>query len=476
MVYEGSSIGYEVLWWEGSDVYAIYGDSEIWWCILDRIKVYIGITIVDWYGGLGRLYSLCIYGLYSLLISIVEGYGRLDNVYWEDGQNIFDKNENTIYHSYDNLLQRGIRIGMRSKVNDSLVTGLRIVDLMLAVGRGQRQLILGDRYTGKTTLYMSMVMSSLGMNQLSSINGIGTKRLFSIYIGLNISLNKLSKFISYLYNNCNWYLFILSTHSSSSSLMSFIIPLIGITISERIRDRGFDCCICFDDLSKHSKSYRQISLLQNKIPSRDAYPSDIFNIHSSLLERVSYSVRLGTLRNGRSTISCMPIIETINSDISEYIATNVISITDGQFYFNKHLFNNSIRPAIDSSLSVTRIGSNAQCKLIKHSIVGIKNTITTLRNEMNLSINNKIILDTLNNILYQDYLYVSLLETSLLLILIYSNSIFLTTSYEINRILLFVSIDCIYLLYILFITKSTYNLYLYLFITFFINYISYICI
>jgi F0F1-type ATP synthase alpha subunit len=141
-----------------------------------------------------------------------------------------------------------------------------------------------------------------------------------------------------------------------------MIPLIGITIAERLRDRGFDCCICFDDLSKHSRSYRQISLLQNKIPSRDAYPSDIFNIHSSLLERVAYGVIIGPIKNGRSTISCLPIIETINSDISEYIATNVISITDGQFYFNKHLFNLSLRPAIDSSLSVTRIGSNAQCK------------------------------------------------------------------------------------------------------------------
>jgi F-type H+-transporting ATPase subunit alpha len=159
--------------------------------------------------------------------------------------------------------------------------------------------------------------------------------------------------------------------------LAFLLPLIGVSIGERLRDRGLDCCICFDDLSKHSKSYRQISLILGKIPSRDAFPADIFNIHSSVLERcgrVKYS-------SGGGSITALPIIETINSDITEYIATNVISITDGQFYTNKKLFLESIRPAVDSALSVSRIGTNAQAKLMKVYSVGLKNLITHSRLE-----------------------------------------------------------------------------------------------
>lgn len=152
-----------------------------------------------------------------------------------------------------------------------------------------------------------------------------------------------------------------------------MISLIGISITERLRDRLFNLIICYDDFSKHSKSYRQISLIMGKIPSRDAFPADIFNIHSSILERsgkLLYSMFSGS-------ITGLPIIETINSDITDYIATNVISITDGQFYTSKRLFIDSYRPAIDLGLSVSRIGSNAQCKLIKIYSIGIKNLIIT---------------------------------------------------------------------------------------------------
>ena len=176
-----------------------------------------------------------------------------------------------------------------------------------------------------------------------------------------------------------------------------MLPLIGVTIAERLRDRGLDSLVSYDDLSKHSRSYRQISLLQNKIPSRDAYPSDVFNVHSSLLERS------GSAKNrpfNPSSVTSFPIIETINSDISEYIATNVISISDSQFYFNKSLFNLSARPAIDSSLSVTRIGSYAQSKLIKLVSAGIKNELTNYR----ISTNNSLEyarLTCLNHIFFQ---------------------------------------------------------------------------
>ncbi len=182
-----------------------------------------------------------------------------------------------ISYNYYNLLKRGTRISLRPKVNDSLIVGLRIIDSILALGRGQRQLILGDRYTGKTTIYLSLILKCNIINILGSIDGFGTRRIFGIYIGINQNSSKLSKLI-YLFGIVNWFSLILSTHSSSSSLLTFMIPLIAISISERLRDRGYDICIRFDDSSKHSKAYRQCPLLLNKIPSRDAYPADILNI------------------------------------------------------------------------------------------------------------------------------------------------------------------------------------------------------
>jgi len=227
---------------------------------------------------------------------------------------------------------------------------------MLPVGQGQRQLILGDRYTGKTSIFIYILLYLNVINKLSSIDGFGSKRIISLYIGISQNLSKLLKNIKII-SLINWTCLIISTHSASSSLLSYIIPLIGISIGERLRDRGNNVIVCFDDLSKHSKCYRQISLILGKIPSRDAFPSDIFNIHSSLLERCG---KLNFIFFG-GTISAFPIIETVNSDITEYIATNIISITDGQFYTNNSLFLGGIRPAIDSSLSISRIGSNAQC-------------------------------------------------------------------------------------------------------------------
>jgi len=227
---------------------------------------------------------------------------------------------------------------------------------MLPVGQGQRQLILGDRYTGKTSIFIYILLYIIIINKLSSIDGFGSKRIISLYIGISQNLSKLLKNIKII-SLINWTCLIISTHSASSSLLSYIIPLIGISIGERLRDRGNNVIVCFDDLSKHSKCYRQISLILGKIPSRDAFPSDIFNIHSSLLERCG---KLNFIFFG-GTISAFPIIETVNSDITEYIATNIISITDGQFYTNNSLFLGGIRPAIDSSLSISRIGSNAQC-------------------------------------------------------------------------------------------------------------------
>ena len=349
----------------------------------------------------------------------------------------------------NNVLKRGCRIALRSKVNDCLMGGLTLVDSILPVGRGQRQLILGDRYTGKTSIFLCFLITSNTFNLLGSIDGFGTQRLFGLYIGMNQNLSKLSKFI------CLSFSLILASHSSSSSLLSFMLPSIGVSIVERLRDRGFDGCICFDDLSKHSKCYRQISLILAKIPSRDAFPADIFNIHSSLLERcgkLKYSYFGGS-------ITAFPVIETIHSDITEYIATNVISITDGQFYTNKRLFLDSCRPAIDSGLSVSRIGSNAQCKLMKVVSVGIKNLLTNYR-IMELSSFDFFKLLSLNLIFFQDHLLIYPIETSLILLLVFRNGFLFKYRFQIYRFVLMLSFDFLYLYYILFISKHSYSLFI----------------
>jgi len=269
------------------------------------------------------------------------------------------------------------------------------------------------------SIYISFLLYSNYLGILGSIEGFGTKRVFGLYIGINQNLSKLAKLCSIIYY-FNYYILVTASHSSSSSLLSYSLPLIGISIAERLRDRGFDSAICFDDLSKHSKSYRQISLILAKIPSRDAFPADIFNIHASILERCG---KLKLAYFGGS-ITAFPVIETIANDITEYIATNIISITDGQLYTNRTLFLDNYRPAIDSALSVSRIGSNAQCKLIKIVSSGLKNELTNLR-IMDLSSNQLDIikLNILNNIFFQDHLFISSLNILCILLLLYRNGI-----------------------------------------------------
>jgi len=345
-------------------------------------------------------------------------------------------------------------------VNESLITGVRLVDALLPVGRGQRQLILGDRSTGKTSIFLYTVLSSYYFNYVASVDGFGVKRIFSVYVGVSLNLSKLSKLIASIV--FNYYLLVIATHSSSTAIINFLIVFIGITICERIRDRGYDSVICFDDLSKHAKSYRQISLILGRVPSRDAFPADVFNIHSSLLERCGKL----SLYLGAGSVTAFPVIETINSDITDYIATNVISITDGQLYLSKQLFINSIRPAIDSGLSVSRIGSSAQCKLMKVVSAGLKNELTNLR-LADLSVNTfeYFNLLSLNNIFYHNHLSVSSLSFTILLLLFYRNSLLIFSNLAlIYKLLLLYSFDFLYLSYIIFISKHLYSNYLYSFL------------
>jgi len=359
--------------------------------------------------------------------------------------------------SYHNLLKRGVRIAIRSKVNESLLSGISIIDASLPVGLGQRQLILGDRYTGKTTVFISMLLCCCSYGRLVGIGGFGSVgRIIGLYIGISQNLSKLIKLIRMLLV-IGWSCLIIATHSASSSLLSYMIPLIGISIGERLRDRGNNVLICFDDLSKHSKSFRQISLLLEKIPARDAFPSDVFQVHSSLLERSS--VVFKCRNNCKGTISALPIIETIASDITEFIATNIISITDGQFYLDQQLKLNGIQPAINSGLSVSRIGSNAQSKLVKLVSSGIKNELTYYRTTDLTDSTSIERYKTLTNIITQDHLFINSIEVSIILLINYTQGQFLNKHY-IYRLYYILSIDLFYLYYIVYITKNQHNHYI----------------
>lgn len=225
---------------------------------------------------------------------------------------------------------------------------------------------------------------------------------------------------------------------------------------ERLRDRSLDSVLCLDDLSKHSKCYRQLSLILGKIASRDAFPADIFNVHSSLLERCSklnFSFSSGS-------ITGFPVIETINSDITEFIATNVISITDGQLYTSKRLFLYSIRPAIDSSLSVSRIGSNAQCKLVKLLSVGLKHllSISSINSSTSSSSTNSS--SFLISLFLHDFLFSYSLEFSIFLLLFLRLSLSSTYAFSVfplHSILLFIIVHS-FSLYLLSISFSFYSL------------------
>ncbi len=407
--------------------------------------------------------------------------------------------------SYSKLIKRGPKIGIRGKVNDSVITGIRLVDALIPIGKGQRQLILGDRGCGKSSIYMSLVINSIIGNCLGSHEGWGSDRLYGIYCSINQSLSKLSyilnvisfdiicdsdlvilnfSFISYFLFPCCFisilmdksdndvmgYNVFIATHNSSCAILSVLCPYVGITIAERIRDRGYDSIICLDDLSKHAKSYRQMSLILGKIPSRDAYPSDVFNVHSSLLERS------GKINNrlGGGSVTAFPIIETSNCDITEYIATNIISITDGQLYLDKKLFQSGIRPAIDSALSVSRIGSSAQCSTVKTVTNSLKNEYTLLMSSNSSSsiICNSLI--SLTHIFFQSHLFPSNLNCTTSLLIAYRNHICFNSIFScsvFNSIYTHYSITLIYLLYLI---RTNYSLLSFLLISYIFSNLSYL--
>ena len=251
----------------------------------------------------------------------------------------------------------------RQSVSVPVQTGIQAIDAMIPVGRGQRELIIGDRQTGKTTIAVDTIISQANQNRAAADGKLKDhKPIYCIYVAIGQKLSNVARIIQTLENaGAMEYTTVVSAAASTPATNQFLAPYTGCAIGEWFMDQGEDVLIVFDDLSKHAVAYRQMSLVLRRPSGREAYPGDVFYLHSRLLER---SARLSE-KEGGGSMTALPIIETQAGDVSAYIPTNVISITDGQIFLETDLFNQGIRPAISVGLSVSRVGSAAQTKAIK---------------------------------------------------------------------------------------------------------------
>jgi len=238
----------------------------------------------------------------------------------------------------------------RKSVNEPLQTGIKAIDTMIPIGRGQRELILGDRQTGKTAIAIDTIINQKGKN------------VFCIYVAIGQKQSTVAQVVEKLKENGAFeYTTVVAANASDPAPYQFLAPFTGCAIGEHFRDSGRHALIIYDDLTKHAYSYRQLSLLLRRPPGREAYPGDVFYLHSRLLERAAKM----SDENGGGSLTALPIIETQAGDVSAYIPTNVISITDGQIYLETDLFYSGVRPAINVGLSVSRVGGSAQVKSMK---------------------------------------------------------------------------------------------------------------
>jgi len=265
----------------------------------------------------------------------------------------------------------------RRSVSQPVQTGIMSIDAMIPVGRGQRELIIGDRATGKTTIALDTIINQAKINRAAEESGDPNFRpIYSIYVGIGQKNANISRVVTALEkNDALKYTIIVAATASDSAADQYIAPFSGAAMGEWFMDNGMDALIVFDDLTKHAFAYRQISLLLKRPSGREAYPGDVFYLHSRLLER---SARLAE-DCGNGSLTALPIIETQAGDVSAYIPTNVISITDGQIYLETDLFYQGIRPAISVGLSVSRVGSAAQIKAMKQVAGKIKGDLAQYR-------------------------------------------------------------------------------------------------
>jgi len=253
----------------------------------------------------------------------------------------------------------------RQSVNQPMQTGLKALDTLIPIGRGQRELIIGDRQTGKTAIAIDTIINQKEINK----SGEEKNKLYCIYVAIGQKRSTVAQIVKTLEDaGAMEYTTIVSATASDPAPLQFLAPYTGCTMGEYFRDNGMHALIIYDDLSKHAVAYRQMSLLLRRPPGREAYPGDVFYLHSRLLERAA---KLNDDKGGGS-LTALPIIETQAGDVAAYIPTNVISITDGQIFLETELFNQGIRPAVNVGLSVSRVGSAAQTKAMKKVAGSIK--------------------------------------------------------------------------------------------------------
>ena len=259
------------------------------------------------------------------------------------------------------LERKALGVIQRQPVKQPIQTGIKAVDGMIPIGRGQRELIIGDRQTGKTAVAIDTIINQKYTHSPEAKRR-GIKPVFCIYVAIGQKGSTVAQVVAKLEEHgAMEYTTVISATASDPAPMQFIAPYAGATLGEFFRDSGRDALAVYDDLSKHAQAYRQVSLLLRRPPGREAYPGDVFYLHSRLLERAS---KLSDDLGGGS-LTALPVIETQAGDVSAYIPTNVISITDGQIYLEPGLFNAGIRPAINVGISVSRVGGNAQIKAMK---------------------------------------------------------------------------------------------------------------
>jgi F-type H+-transporting ATPase subunit alpha len=263
----------------------------------------------------------------------------------------------------------------RQSVSQPVQTGLKAIDSMVPIGRGQRELIIGDRQTGKTAVAIDTIINQKGQN------------MTCVYVAIGQKASSIKNVVRALeQHGAMDYTIVVAASASESAAMQYVSPYSGCTMGEYFRDRGQDALIIYDDLSKQAVAYRQMSLLLRRPPGREAYPGDVFYLHSRLLERAArvnaeYVEKFtnGEVKGKTGSLTALPIIETQAGDVSAFVPTNVISITDGQIFLETSLFNSGIRPAINAGISVSRVGSAAQTKLIKSLSGGIRTDLAQYR-------------------------------------------------------------------------------------------------
>ncbi|MCC0805451.1 F0F1 ATP synthase subunit alpha [Methylobacterium sp. W2] len=260
----------------------------------------------------------------------------------------------------------------RKSVHEPMATGLKAIDALIPVGRGQRELIIGDRQTGKTAIALDTILNQKPAHAGTDENA----KLYCVYVAIGQKRSTVAQFVKSLEDNgALEYSIVIAATASDAAPMQFIAPFAGCAMGEYFRDNGMHAVIVYDDLSKQAVAYRQMSLLLRRPPGREAYPGDVFYLHSRLLERAA---KMGDAA-GNGSLTALPVIETQANDVSAYIPTNVISITDGQIFLETDLFYQGIRPAVNVGLSVSRVGSSAQTKAMKKVAGKIKGELAQYR-------------------------------------------------------------------------------------------------